>query len=78
VAQDEIGWGAMMLGNISIHWREIQHGAILPRSGPKILKPALDQYHMIIQKLWQVAWDEWDHRNEVLHKRENSAPLTEA
>jgi hypothetical protein len=26
----------------------------------------------LIQKLWDVAWDMWDHRNRVLHDQEHS------
>jgi hypothetical protein len=26
---------------------------------------------MLIQKLWQVAWDQWDHWNDVIHQHEN-------
>jgi hypothetical protein len=25
----------------------------------------------LIHKLWDTAWDLWEHRNEVLHEREN-------
>jgi hypothetical protein len=25
----------------------------------------------LIKKLWDTAWDMWEHRNEVLHEREN-------
>ena len=25
----------------------------------------------LIQKMWDTAWDLWEHRNEVLHKKEN-------
>jgi hypothetical protein len=27
----------------------------------------------LICKLWQIAWDMWDHRNEVLYKQNNRA-----
>jgi hypothetical protein len=33
---------------------------------------------MLIQKLWQVAWDQWDHRNEILHRHKNLVTLAEA
>jgi hypothetical protein len=33
---------------------------------------------MLIQKLWQVAWDQWDNRNEFLHKSKNCVYLSEA
>ena len=26
----------------------------------------------LIQKLWEVAWDMWDHRNKVLHDKDNT------
>jgi hypothetical protein len=30
----------------------------------------------LIQKLWDVAWDMWDHRNRVLHDQENWSHAT--
>jgi hypothetical protein len=33
---------------------------------------------MLIQKLWRVAWDQWGHRNDILHRHENLVNLAEA
>jgi hypothetical protein len=33
---------------------------------------------MLIHKLWQVARDQYDHRNEVLHESENFVSLADA
>lgn len=29
----------------------------------------------LIKKLWQVAWDLWEHRNGILHEQENCVSL---
>jgi hypothetical protein len=33
---------------------------------------------MLTKKLWQVTWDQWDHRNEIFHRNENMVTLAEA
>jgi hypothetical protein len=64
----------MMLGNIHINWRET-HAQYY-----RELDTTYSSLHwtsMITQKLWQVAWDQWDHWNEVLPKSENYVSLAE-
>jgi hypothetical protein len=33
---------------------------------------------LLIQKLWEVAWDPWEHCNEVVHKKDNVVTQEEA
>jgi hypothetical protein len=33
---------------------------------------------LLIQKLWKTAWDQLDHRNDVLHGQENMVSQAEA
>jgi hypothetical protein len=32
----------------------------------------------LIQKIWQVAWDQWEHSNMILHKSENLVTQAES
>jgi hypothetical protein len=32
----------------------------------------------LIKKLWQIAWDLWQHRNNVLHEQENDVVQKES
>jgi lipopolysaccharide biosynthesis glycosyltransferase len=74
-AHDDIGWDAMMVKNISILWREIQEQYY---RGLAHRYSSLHWTGMLIQKLWQVAWDQLDHRNEILDQHENLVTLAEA
>jgi hypothetical protein len=35
------------------------------------------QTHLLTQKLWDVSWDQWEHRNEVVHNQENLVSQSE-
>jgi hypothetical protein len=62
--QDAIGWQSFLEGRPSVGWSEVQHRYYefldSRRTGLRWLTA-------LIQKLWDVAWDMWDHRNRVLH-----------
>jgi hypothetical protein len=63
-AQDKVGWQAMLEG-LPVHgWAEVQHRYLVWRKKRRTGKRWLSS---IIQKLWDVAWDLWDHRNRILH-----------
>jgi hypothetical protein len=61
--QDAIGWQSFLEGRPSVGWSEVQHRYYefldSRRTGLRWLTA-------LIQKLWDVAWDMWDHRNRVL------------
>jgi hypothetical protein len=65
-AQDEIGWQQMLEGFQHLSWEEIQ--ARYYRS-IRSLRTGRRWASQLIQKLWGVAWDMWEHRNGVLHKQ---------
>ena len=64
-SQDRVGWGSMLEGLVTKRWSEVQQRFYewigVRRTGKRWLTS-------VIQKLWDVAWDMWDHRNKVLHE----------
>jgi len=65
--QTLLGWELMMEGVISKQWRETQATYWKVHKSRKSRK---QWTAAIIQKLLQVAWDMWHHRNQVLHHSE--------
>jgi len=66
--QTQIGWDKLLDGWISQYWRNQQEKSwsqIQSRKSSKRWTAAL------IQKLWDVSWDMWDHRNKELHSGGN-------
>ena len=66
--QDGIGWQALLEGAPAKGWSDAQqryYDALGRRNTGERWLTA------IIQKLWDVAWDLWDHRNNVLHKKDD-------
>jgi hypothetical protein len=74
-AQDKIRIDKFMFGNISIFWQEIQ-AQYFREIGKQ--NSGLHWTSELIQKIWQVAWDQWEHRNEILHKSKNLITQAEA
>jgi hypothetical protein len=74
-AQHDIMWEALLNGKVLIVWKEIQHQYFLfpgkSNSGERWVR-------LMIQKRWDVAWDQRKHRNEVVHKKENLVTQEEA
>lgn len=66
--QDLIGWDHFLEGALVTHWQEAQ-ASYLTRIGSR--RTSLRWISALIRKLWDVAWDQWDHRNHVLHETEN-------
>jgi hypothetical protein len=64
-----------MFGNISILWQEIQ-AQYFREIGKQ--NSGLRWTSTPIQNIWQVACDQWEHRNEILHKSENLVTQAEA
>jgi hypothetical protein len=57
-----------MFGNISILWQEIQ-AQYFREIGKQ--NSGLRSTSALIQKIWKVVWDQWEHRNAILHNSEN-------
>jgi hypothetical protein len=59
----------------SKYWRSTQEGYILYSSSPKSSRQWATA---LILKLFNVAWDQWEHRNHFLHEVENKFDQEEA
>jgi hypothetical protein len=71
--QSMLGWRNLLEGFIHISWRQIQQkyfARIGSARSPKRWTVAL------IQKLWDIAWDMWEHQNGILHDNDQSIILT--
>jgi hypothetical protein len=66
-AQDALGWESFLFGFWSNHWESIQQAHLILLNSKVSLKRWSTS---IIIKLWDVAWDLWDHRNTYIHHQE--------
>ena len=66
--QNQIGWNRFFEGWLSSQWVIAQQHYY---SVTKSNKTGRRWVIAIIQNLWDTAWDLWEHRNEVLHEKEN-------
>jgi hypothetical protein len=73
--QDDIGWDKFMFGNISVLCQEIQV-QYFQEIGKQ--NSGLRWTSALIQNIWQVAWDQWEHRNVILHNYDNLVTQEEA
>jgi Fe-S cluster biosynthesis and repair protein YggX len=64
-----------MFGNISVLWQEIQ-AQYFREIGKQ--NSGLRWTSALIQKILQVAWDQWEHRNVILHNSKNLVTQTES
>jgi hypothetical protein len=67
--QTECGWRNFFEGMLLIDWKmglKLHFGRIRSAKSPRRWISAL------IRKLWQVAWDLWEHRNGYLHQSKNN------
>jgi hypothetical protein len=66
--QDQIGWHRFIKGWLAKDWAEIQQRyyqlARSHRTGRRCVMA-------LIRKLWETAWDLWEHQNGILHEHEN-------
>jgi hypothetical protein len=65
IGQNAIGWDRFLEGAVARSWRDQQlvyYGIVGSKLSIKRWVTAL------IHKLWDVAWDQWEHRNAILHK----------
>jgi hypothetical protein len=74
-SQDDIGWDKFMFGNISVLWQEIQ-AQYFREIGKQ--NSGLRWKRVVIQNIWQVAWDQWEDRNAIFHNSENLVTQAEA
>jgi hypothetical protein len=58
--QSQIGWNATLEGILGRHWTDeqnIYHSEVSQATSGK------KWAHLVIRKLWRIAWDLWEHRN---------------
>ena len=60
--QDSIGWKAFLEGVLDVEWRKFQQTQYDETGSRKTGKRWVVA---LIRKLWNTAWDMWQHRNEV-------------
>jgi hypothetical protein len=65
--QTEVGWQTLVEGCPVQGWQEVQQHYFTFIKSHKTGKRWLSA---LICKLWQVAWDMWEHRNSILHDKE--------
>jgi len=62
--QTQIGWDRLLNGWISQYWHNQQEKSW---SQVQSRKSSRRWTSALIQKLWDISWDMWDHRNKELH-----------
>jgi hypothetical protein len=67
-AQSAVGWGRFFEGWVVLQWKEQQHRYYM---AIKSHRTGRRWTIAILQKLWNIAWDMWEHRNGILHEQEN-------
>ena len=63
--QTKIGWHNFMFGLVSKRWAVLQHKEYRRLRSQRT---GLCWVSALIQKLWDISWDMWMFRNNVLHK----------
>jgi hypothetical protein len=66
--QIRIGWHRFYEGWLSKQWMILQQRHY---TTVKSTKSGRRWATALIQNMWDTAWDLWEHRNEVLHRKEN-------
>jgi hypothetical protein len=69
-SQANIGWNRFFEGWLAKEWLVLQQAyytSIRSHRSGKCRTVAL------ITKLWNIAWDMWEHRNGILHNKDNAA-----
>jgi hypothetical protein len=72
--QSQIGWQSFLEGFTHRKWEEAQ---ISYYKSIHSLRSGKRWITQLIIKLWGVAWDLWDHRNQVLHRQNSSSTMQE-
>lgn len=67
--QEFIGWRPFLEGCLTWEWQAQQQRYYQTL---KSRKTGRRWSTLIIRKLWEVAWDMWEHRNGILHQKDNA------
>ena len=69
-SQAACGWEKFFEGNPVKGWARLQHDHFREIGSMKTGERWL---RALIQKMWDTAWDQWDHQNGYVHKKELTA-----
>ena len=67
--QQRVGWQALLEGCPAIGWAEAQQ---LYFEWLEKRNTGRRWLVSVIQQLWNIAWDLWEHRNKILHDADDS------
>ncbi len=67
--QNDLGWIAAIEGWWSFEWAYIQDSFYRSMNSNKTGRQWLIS---LIKRVWQIAWELWAHRNDILHQQENA------
>ena len=71
--QTKTGWDTMLKGFLHKDWRKIQSEYLQFCKSKKDVNQWLNK---VIRRIWQIAWKQWEDRNETKHNiRENNEQL---
>lgn len=65
--QENIGWHNFLEGFVSIGWAEIQARYYI---GIRSRRSSRQWVTALVKKVWLVAWDQWQQRNEIVHQQQ--------
>jgi hypothetical protein len=71
-AQDDIGWDNFFEGRVAKDWEYAQDSHY---KWCKSRRSGRRWTISLIQKLWDIAWDLWENRNDMLYAKENAEAL---
>jgi hypothetical protein len=71
--QCRIGWRRFFEGWLSTSWEALQQQF---NTVTKSNRTGKRWVSALIQKIWDIAWDLWEHRNGILHEKENVVTRT--
>ena len=64
--QTKLGWDAMLKGFLHVNWRSIQENFLKQTKSKKDVDQWLCK---LIRRIWQIAWMQWDDRNQIKNER---------
>jgi hypothetical protein len=70
--QNDISWENFFEGCIAKEW---EHNQIVYYEWCRSRKSGCRWTTALIQKLWDITWDLWEHRNGLVHAKENAETL---
>ncbi len=66
-SQDALGWQAFFEGCLAVEWEGVQNAYLLWLGSKWTRKRWISA---LITKVWEVAWDMWENRCNILHEKD--------